>query len=134
MKNAVWLSISIIFDVVSTAFVAMYMWQWFIVRPLGLPSLSFLQMLGLVGLKEILFYNWNYAVIFKRKRSKKWLLKWFSWDSLLRRMRSREDAMLAIGGYVRYKELYITLIVLFGDILIKSLILAFGYGLQFWTA
>ena len=37
-----------------TAFVAMCMWNWFAVQALNVPSISFLQMLGLVWLISIL--------------------------------------------------------------------------------
>lgn len=38
-----------------TSFVAMCMWNWFAVQALNAPSVSFLQMLGLIWLINILF-------------------------------------------------------------------------------
>jgi hypothetical protein len=38
-----------------TTFVAMYMWNWFAVPIFNLPYISFLQMLGLVWLIQLVF-------------------------------------------------------------------------------
>ena len=54
MKHIVWLWIPSLAVGVYTAFVAMRMWNWFAVRPLNLPSISFLEMVGLVWLIKIL--------------------------------------------------------------------------------
>jgi len=125
MKNAVWLSISTLVGVLSTAFVAMYMWQWFIVRPLGLPSLSFLQMLGLVGLKEIIFYNWNNGEDSRHKMIKEVLIE--TVDGM------QVDKSTRLVNFLRNNSAILSLVVSLWDIVVKSLILAFGYGLQFWT-
>ena len=125
MKNAVWLSISTLVNFVSTAFVAMYMWQWFIVRPLGLPSLSFLQMLGLVGLKEIIFYNWSSGEDSRHEMIKEVLIE------IVNGM--KVDKATRLLNYLRNNGSVLSLVVSLWDIVMKSLILAFGYGLQFWT-
>ena len=53
MKH-VWTFVAAFFVGLYTAFVAMCMWNWFAVQALNVPSISFLQMLGLVWLLSIL--------------------------------------------------------------------------------
>ena len=59
MKFITWNWVLSLLGGVYTAFVAMCMWNWFAVRALDVPIISFAVMLGLVWLIEILIYRPN---------------------------------------------------------------------------
>jgi len=50
LKKLAWVFVVAIPVGLYTAFVAMYMWNWFAVRVLHVPTISFLEMVGLVWL------------------------------------------------------------------------------------
>jgi hypothetical protein len=59
MKQMTWAWIPPLIVGVYTAFVATCMWNWFAVRALNVPSISFLEMVGLVWLIGILIHRPN---------------------------------------------------------------------------
>jgi hypothetical protein len=59
MKHLKWMWLPPLLVGVYTAFVAMCMWNWFAVRALNVPSITFLQMVGIVWLLKLLINRPN---------------------------------------------------------------------------